>query len=112
MRRITNRAREPLALVLVTSNTMAIDNAIKPSFFNIKMVCSLTGIKVKQPHKKTYLVNASIANFNVRPKTASSERASLSAWATPALRRAHATKKQTGHPPMFFANHLAIRPTA
>ncbi|GBP94419.1 hypothetical protein EVAR_68204_1 [Eumeta japonica] len=40
-----------------------------------------------------------------------SEHATLSAWATTALSRAHATKKQTSHPPMFFANHLAIRPT-
>ncbi|GBP81418.1 hypothetical protein EVAR_59420_1 [Eumeta japonica] len=50
--RITNRACEPLDLVLVTANTTSIDNATKRTFFNITSVCSLTGIKVEQPHKK------------------------------------------------------------
>ncbi|GBP31284.1 hypothetical protein EVAR_31409_1 [Eumeta japonica] len=49
----TNRARETLDLVLVTSNTTDLNNTTKHSFYNIKAVCSLTGIKVDQPHKKS-----------------------------------------------------------
>ncbi|GBP95099.1 Nucleic-acid-binding protein from transposon X-element [Eumeta japonica] len=52
VRRITNRAREPLDLVLVTANT-GIDQETKRSFYRIKAVCSLSGIKVEQPHKKS-----------------------------------------------------------
>ncbi|GBP72890.1 hypothetical protein EVAR_57437_1 [Eumeta japonica] len=36
VRRITNRAREPLNLVLVTDNTTSVDSATKRAFFNIK----------------------------------------------------------------------------
>ncbi|GBP82703.1 hypothetical protein EVAR_64591_1 [Eumeta japonica] len=53
VRWITNHAREPLDLVLVTSNTTSLDNATKRSFYNIKAICSLTAIKVEQPHKKS-----------------------------------------------------------
>ncbi|GBP36379.1 hypothetical protein EVAR_87958_1 [Eumeta japonica] len=42
VRRITNRAREPLDLVLVTANT-GIDYETKRSFYRIKAVCSLSG---------------------------------------------------------------------
>ncbi|GBP64562.1 hypothetical protein EVAR_89608_1 [Eumeta japonica] len=52
VRRITNRAREPLDLVLVTANT-GIDQETKRSFYRIKAVCSLSGVKVEQPHKKS-----------------------------------------------------------
>ncbi|GBP26109.1 hypothetical protein EVAR_15122_1 [Eumeta japonica] len=52
VRRITNRAREPLDLVLLTADT-GIDTATKRSFYRIKAVCSLSGIKVEQPHKKS-----------------------------------------------------------
>ncbi|GBP42669.1 hypothetical protein EVAR_21944_1 [Eumeta japonica] len=97
---ITNRAREPLDLVLVTSNTTAIDNATKRSFSNIKVLCSQTEIKMEQPHQKTYQDNVSIVNFaEIRPKTASSEHAAFNAWATTVLPCAHAIKTQTGRPP-------------
>ncbi|GBP07918.1 Nucleic-acid-binding protein from transposon X-element [Eumeta japonica] len=51
VRRITNCVREPLDLVLVTANT-GIDTATKRAY-RTKAVCSLSGIKVEQPHKKS-----------------------------------------------------------
>ncbi|GBP86875.1 hypothetical protein EVAR_83474_1 [Eumeta japonica] len=41
-------APEPLDLVLVTANT-GIDQETKRSFYRIKAVCSLSGVKVEQP---------------------------------------------------------------
>ncbi|GBP02295.1 hypothetical protein EVAR_85396_1 [Eumeta japonica] len=49
VRRVTNRNREPLDLVLVSADPSAKDSA-KAIFFKIKTVCSLSGIKVELPH--------------------------------------------------------------
>ncbi|GBP85367.1 hypothetical protein EVAR_90660_1 [Eumeta japonica] len=53
VRRITNRVRKPLDLVLVTAKTTSIEKATKRTFFNSTSVYSITGIKVEQPHKKS-----------------------------------------------------------
>ncbi|GBP33805.1 hypothetical protein EVAR_25406_1 [Eumeta japonica] len=67
---------------------------------------------MEQPHKKrTYWDTVSVVKFtDICSKTAFSEHAALSTWATMALPRVHATKTQTG-PLEIFANLLAIRST-
>ncbi|GBO99755.1 Nucleic-acid-binding protein from transposon X-element [Eumeta japonica] len=52
VRRVTNRNRDPLDLVLVSADPSAKDN-VKVIFFKIKTVSSLSGIKVELPHKRS-----------------------------------------------------------
>ncbi|GBP12561.1 Nucleic-acid-binding protein from transposon X-element [Eumeta japonica] len=52
VRRVTNRNREPLDLVLVSADPSAKDS-VKAIFFKIKTECSLSGIKVELPHKRS-----------------------------------------------------------
>ncbi|GBP58741.1 Nucleic-acid-binding protein from transposon X-element [Eumeta japonica] len=51
VRRILNHFREPLDLVLI-SGTEANDKATKVAFFQIRSVCSPSGIKAEQPRKR------------------------------------------------------------
>ncbi|GBP50545.1 Nucleic-acid-binding protein from transposon X-element [Eumeta japonica] len=52
VRRILNRFREPLDLVLVSGTAEANDKATKAAFFKIRSVCSLSGVKAEQPRKR------------------------------------------------------------
>ncbi|GBP34434.1 Nucleic-acid-binding protein from transposon X-element [Eumeta japonica] len=52
VRRILNRSREPLDLVLVSGTAEANDKATKAAFFKIRSVCSLSGVKAEQPRKR------------------------------------------------------------
>ncbi|GBP77769.1 Nucleic-acid-binding protein from transposon X-element [Eumeta japonica] len=51
VRRLLNRYREPLDLVLVSGTAEANDKATKAAFFKIS-VCSLSGVKAEQPRKR------------------------------------------------------------
>ncbi|GBP11630.1 Nucleic-acid-binding protein from transposon X-element [Eumeta japonica] len=52
VRRIQNRFRESLDLVLVSGTAEANAKATKATFFKIRSVCSLSGVKAKQPRKR------------------------------------------------------------
>ncbi|GBP38286.1 Nucleic-acid-binding protein from transposon X-element [Eumeta japonica] len=52
VRRILNRFRKPLDLVLVSGTAEANDKATKAAFFKIRSVCSLSGVKAEQPRKR------------------------------------------------------------
>ncbi|GBP34443.1 Nucleic-acid-binding protein from transposon X-element [Eumeta japonica] len=52
VRRILNRFREPLDLVLVSGTAEANDKATKAAFFKIRSVCSLSGVKAEQTRKR------------------------------------------------------------
>ncbi|GBP19529.1 Nucleic-acid-binding protein from transposon X-element [Eumeta japonica] len=52
VRHVTNRNRDPLDLVLVSADPSTKDN-VKAILFKIKTVCSLSGIKVELPHKRS-----------------------------------------------------------
>ncbi|GBP64243.1 Nucleic-acid-binding protein from transposon X-element [Eumeta japonica] len=52
VRRILNRSREPLDLVLISGTAEANDKTTKAAFFKIKSVCSLSGIRAEQPRKR------------------------------------------------------------
>ncbi|GBP63382.1 Nucleic-acid-binding protein from transposon X-element [Eumeta japonica] len=52
VRRIQNRFREPLNLVLVSGTAEANDKATKAAFFKIRSVCALSGVKAEQPRKR------------------------------------------------------------
>ncbi|GBP67923.1 Nucleic-acid-binding protein from transposon X-element [Eumeta japonica] len=52
VRRIQNRFRKPLDLVLVSGTAEANDKATKAAFFKIRSVCSLSGVKAEQPRKR------------------------------------------------------------
>ncbi|GBP79878.1 Nucleic-acid-binding protein from transposon X-element [Eumeta japonica] len=52
VRRILNRFRKPLNLVLVSGTAEANDKATKAAFFKIRSVCSLSGVKAEQPRKR------------------------------------------------------------
>ncbi|GBP78310.1 Nucleic-acid-binding protein from transposon X-element [Eumeta japonica] len=52
VRRILNRFREPLDLILVSGTAEANVKATKAAFFEMRSVCSLSGIKAEQSRKR------------------------------------------------------------
>ncbi|GBP44558.1 Nucleic-acid-binding protein from transposon X-element [Eumeta japonica] len=52
VRRVPNRFRQPLDLVLVSGTAEANDKAMKAAFFKIRSVCSLSDVKEEQPRKR------------------------------------------------------------
>ncbi|GBP50498.1 Nucleic-acid-binding protein from transposon X-element [Eumeta japonica] len=52
VRRILNRSSEPLDLVLISGTAEANDRATKATFFQIRSVCFLSGIKAEQLRKR------------------------------------------------------------
>ncbi|GBP84189.1 Nucleic-acid-binding protein from transposon X-element [Eumeta japonica] len=112
VRRILNRSREPLDLVLVSGTAEANDKATKAAFFKIRSVCSLSGVKAEQPRKRALPGSAITASpTGIRPVIASILRAASNAWVTTARRNVRAIRTQTVHPPVFYANRRATRPT-
>ncbi|GBP66391.1 Nucleic-acid-binding protein from transposon X-element [Eumeta japonica] len=113
VRRILNRFRKPLDLVLVSGTAEANDKATKAAFFKIRSVCSLSpASKRSSPANAPYPGSVTTASpTGIRPVFAFIQRVALSAWATTAQRNAHAIRTQTVHPPVSCANRRAIRPT-
>ncbi|GBP63268.1 hypothetical protein EVAR_89058_1 [Eumeta japonica] len=109
VRRVTNRNCEPLDLVLVSADPSTKGNR-KAIFFNIKTVCSLSGIK--NPHKKAHQDSVITVKFMVTVlRIVLEKHAALSIWATMDQQRALETKKETACSLVFFVTRLTTRPT-
>ncbi|GBP24638.1 hypothetical protein EVAR_15844_1 [Eumeta japonica] len=86
LRRILNRSREPLDLVLVSGTAEANDKATKATFFQMKRVCSLS--ERSSPANAPYLGSVTTANHtDTRPDIVAILRAALNAWEARVLQK-------------------------